>query len=301
MMESRKHTVLASFLLVALFAGSVLALRKIQSLRGNQATLEDVLYLPSGKTIKRMSLGYSGLLADIYWTRAVQYFGAAHLRRADHYDLLYPLLDITTDLDPKLIVAYEYGSIFLSQNPPEGAGQPDKAVELVQKGIRENPAYWRLYFTLGFIHFQDRHDYRAAQEAFERGSQIPGALPWMKVMAARMAEKAEDITTAMALWNGVYENTVDKDVKKTALSHLRSLQADVGIMELERRVQFYHDRTGSLPTDWAELIRVGLLRGIPLDPTGDPYKLLPSGKVEVTDANKYPYLGEWLQKHPRPF
>jgi len=28
------------------------------------------------------------------------------------YDLLYPLLDITTDLDPHLIVAYEFGSCF---------------------------------------------------------------------------------------------------------------------------------------------------------------------------------------------
>ena len=25
-----------------------------------------------------MSLGYDGLLADIYWTRAVQYFGSKH-------------------------------------------------------------------------------------------------------------------------------------------------------------------------------------------------------------------------------
>ena len=29
----------------------------------------------SPKAVKRLSLGYDGLLADIYWTRAVQYFG----------------------------------------------------------------------------------------------------------------------------------------------------------------------------------------------------------------------------------
>ena len=103
-----------------------------------------------------------------------------------------PLLDITTDLDPQLIVAYESGSIFLSQRVPEGAGQPDKAVALVEKGIRANPTYWRFYFTLGFIHYMDRHDYKAAEQAFQKGSEIPGALPWMKVMAARMAEKGED-------------------------------------------------------------------------------------------------------------
>ena len=42
------------------------------------ATLEEVLYHEFAQGIKRLSLGYDGLLADIYWTRAVQYFGRRH-------------------------------------------------------------------------------------------------------------------------------------------------------------------------------------------------------------------------------
>jgi hypothetical protein len=38
-----------------------------------------------------------------------------------------------------------------------------------------------------------------------------------------------------------------------------------------------------------------------MDPNGEPYKLLSDGKVEVTDANKYPYLGEWLYNEQRPY
>src|SRR5437588_11692720 len=144
---------IAAIVLAATFTGSVLALQQVENSRGEQATLEEVLYIPSARVLKRASLGYSGLLADIYWTRAVQYFGQKHHEEALRYDLLYPLLDITTDLDPHLIVAYEFGSVFLSQKPPEGAGQPDKAVALVEKGIRVNPDYWRLYFTLGCIHY----------------------------------------------------------------------------------------------------------------------------------------------------
>jgi len=70
-----------------------------------------------------------------------------------------PLLEITTTLDPHLIVAYEFGSIFVAQQPPEGAGQPDTAVALVERGIRQNPGEWRLYYHLGFIHYLERHDY----------------------------------------------------------------------------------------------------------------------------------------------
>ena len=296
MSSARKTTIAAALLLVIFFAGSVMALRKVDSSRGPQATLEDVLYVPSGKILKRASLGYYGLLANIYWTRAVQYFGFHHLHHATHYELLYPLLDITTDLDPHLIVAYEYGSIFLSQQPPEGAGMPDKAVALVEKGIRANPGYWRLYFTLGFIHYQDRHDYRAAQVAFEKGSEIPGALPWMKVMAARMAEHADDVATAIALWNGVYETATDQEVRKTAVTHLKSLKADVEIEELERRVQLYRQRMGALPQHWDEMIAAGLLRGIPVDPSGASYLLTSSGKVEVQNPSDFPYLGQGRTK-----
>lgn len=296
-----KITVLASILLVFFFVGSVFSLRAVEGARGKEATLEDVLYLPSSKVLKRMSLGYSGLLANIYWTRAVQYFGSRHIRHATRYDLLYPLLDITTDLDPHIIPAYEYGSVFLSQEPPNGAGQPDKAVALVEKGIRENPTYWRLYFTLGFIHYIDRDDPKAARDAFERGANVPGALPWMKVMAARMAERSKDIGTSIALWQVVLQTTTDKYVKQSAENHLASIQADVDINHLQRAAQEYRNRTGAFPSNWDDMIRLGLLRGTPTDPYGEPYLLKADGVVDVKHGARFPYLGEWRYNEERPF
>ncbi|MBZ5533006.1 MAG: hypothetical protein LAO20_16370 [Acidobacteriia bacterium] len=291
MNHHRHTTIIAAALLVVLFAGAVLSVQKVDSYR-QEATLEEILYLPSGKTLKHMSLGYSGLLADIYWTRAVQYFGNKHLKHSEHYDLLYPLLDITTDLDPQLVVAYQTGSIFLCQRPPDGAGDPDKAIALLEKGVRANPTYWRMYFTMGFVHYLERHDYKAAEKAFQAGSEVPGALPWMKVMAARMAEHAEDTSTAMLLWRGIYENSRDKMIRETALKHLLSLQAESDIEQLGRRVQAYRDRTGSLPANWLDMVRRGLLPGIPQDPTGHLYKLQPDGAVGVEDPKQFPYLGQ---------
>jgi len=290
MNPNSKATWIAALLLMTALAGSVTVRRRVEHLRGNQSTLEEVLYVPSGKTVKRMSLGYSGLLADVYWTRAVQYFGARHIQHSDRYDLLAPLLEITTDLDPNLIVAYENGSIFLSQQQPEGAGEPDKAVALVEKGIRNNPAYWRLYFTLGFIHYVDRHDYKAAQQAFQRGSEVPGALYWMKVMAARMAEKAYEPSTAHFLWKTIYDTTTDKAIKESAAKHLDSLHAQADIEELERRTRIYEQRFGKPPETWSDLMRAGLLGGVPADPGGQAYKLRLDGTVQVQDSKKFPYI-----------
>lgn len=290
-MSSRsKVTLIAGIVLVTLLAGSVLTRRKVEQLRGGEATLEEVLYLPSGKTVKRLSLGYSSLLADVYWTRAVQYFGARHLQHSQRYDLLAPLLEISTDLDPHLIVAYETGSIFLSQRPPEGAGEPDQAVALVEKGIRTNPDYWRLYFTLGFIHYIDRHDYNAASQAFLKGSEVPGALPWMKVMAARMAERGDDPRTAAYLWKTIFDATTDNSIRETALKHLSSLAVQIDIEELEKRARGYHERFGAFPASWSDLIATGQLLDVPRDPTGAVYKLKPGGVVEVEDPSQFPYL-----------
>jgi tetratricopeptide (TPR) repeat protein len=296
MKSTRTVTIVATLLLIASFAGSAVTLRKVESLRGKEATLEEVLFLPSGKALKRLSLGYSGLLADIYWTRAVQYFGSQSNQRSGRYDLLAPLLDITTDLDPKLLVAYEAGSILLAQKPA-GAGQPDKAVALVEKGIRENPDYWRLYFTLGFIHYLDRKDYKAASEAFEKGSRVPGALPWMKVMAARMAERGNERAVALELWNTIYEN--NPTLRDTAIKHIVSLQAAADIKELTHRVAVYQQKNGAPPDTWADLTHAGLIKEIPRDPTGSPYKLMPGAAVWVEDPGKFPFLSEDLLREDK--
>ena len=291
MKSTRTVTIVATLLLIASFAGSAVTLRKVESLRGKEATLEEVLFLPSGKALKRLSLGYSGLLADIYWTRAVQYFGSQSNQRSGRYDLLAPLLDITTDLDPKLLVAYEAGSILLAQKAG-GAGQPDKAVALVEKGIRENPDYWRLYFTLGFIHYLDRKDYKAASEAFYKGSRVPGALPWMKVMAARMAERGDERVVALELWNTVYQT--NPTLRDTAIRHIVSLQAAADIEELSGRVAAYQQKTGAPPETWADLIRAGLIKTVPRDPTGSPYRLMPGAGVWVENPGKFPFLSDSL-------
>jgi tetratricopeptide (TPR) repeat protein len=285
-------TVVAGALLAACLVVSMFALARINQIRYG-ATLEEVLYIPSAKLVKRLSLGYTGLAADIYWTRAVQYFGRKHLQKAEHYDLLYPLLDMTVSLDPDLMPAYEFGGFFLAQPPPEGAGQPEKAVELLERGIREHPDAWRLYFNLGFIHFMDREDYAAAADAFERGSQRPGAHQWLKIMAAMMAQQGGHAQKAKALWAGIYETTQDQLIRDNAANHLRAIQSDEAVTQLEQIVADYQARSGAAPSSWQPLIAAGILRGIPVDPTGRPYRLI-SGRVEVDDPKALPYIQKGL-------
>ena len=299
MSASRKVTVTASVLLLFSLASSVLLLWRLDQIRAH-ATLEDVLYFNSPKLVQRLSLGYDGLLADIYWTRAVQYFGGRHVTRAADYNLLAPLLEITTTLDPKLVVAYEFGANFLGPKPPEGAGQPDKAIALLEGGIRSNPDNWKLYYDLGFFYYMDLKDYARAAEAFDRGTQVPNAHPFLRVLAAQMAQHAGEIQTARMLWQATYATTQDDMIRQNAIEHLRALQVDENITELETRVAQYEQQTGVTPSSFDVMIGGGILRAVPVDPDGKPYKLMADGRIELRNPEDFPFVEKGLPPGYKP-
>ena len=289
MKPSRQITLVASVLLVVCMLASVLLLRRVDSMR-SAATLQEVLYISSPKTIKRLSLGYDGLMADIYWTRAVQYFGNQHFAGSHHFDLLAPLLEITTALDPHLTVAYEFGANFLAPKPPNGAGQPQRAIELTEFGIRNNPNEWRLHYDLGFIYYMELKDYKNAADAFARGSQVPNAHPFLRVMAAQMAQHSGELRMAQMMWATTYQSTQDRDVRANAATHLRALQVEEDVTNLESLVAAYRVKTGRLPDSFSDLQQAGLLREIPVDPFGHTYKLTSDGRVEDRRPDDFPFL-----------
>jgi hypothetical protein len=241
---------------------------------------DDVL-LRSGKLAKLLSLEYAPLMADIYWTRTVQYYGNKHVRRQANLELLWPLLDITTTLDPNLLPSYRFGAMFLSQSAPAGAGRPDLAVQLIQRGVAANPDYWRLYEDLGFVYYFDVKDYAKASEAFLEGSKKPGAYVWMKVMAAKVAAEGESYSTSMFLWKDIYDSAQDAPIKENALLHMQLLKVKEDCRQIDLLADEYEKRFGRRPTRMGELVQAKLLQGIPGDPKGYAYVFGPDGKAAL--------------------
>jgi len=254
---------------------------KIDGQRDAMDLEQDELLLRSGSTLKKLSLEYAPLMGAIYWTRAVQYYGEKHRLHQRGLDLLWPLLDIATTLDPSLLVAYRFGSMFLSDAPPRGAGRPDLAVKLLERGIQANPEEWRLYQDLGNVYYFDAKNYSKAAAAYEEGSKNPHAFIWMKVMAAKIAGEGRSLDTSYFLWQQVYETSTNKDIRQNAEVHLRLLKVDLDLRTLDQFLDEYEKRTGKRAKRMSELVEAGLLKRIPSDSDGFPYVVGASGKAEL--------------------
>lgn len=281
-LPSRAVSTVQAVVLLLLAAAVPLVQTGVDRRLGRFRAQKEVAYMWTGRQLKRASPGFHGLLADIYWLRTVQYFGGQHAFAKEHdFAPLDPLIDATVTLDPRLEIAYRYGSIFLAEPAPIGAGRPRAAIALLERGVRANPGNWRLRKELGYFHFLFLHDARTAARILNEAADLPGAAYWLRSMAADFLSRGGDRQNARALWNEIYQSS-EGAIRQNAATHLRLLEARDTQDMLQRLVNEFKDGTGRFPSSLGELAARGIIRQVPSDPAGVPFVYdASSGHVSV--------------------
>jgi hypothetical protein len=254
----------------------------------------DMLYFSSPEGMQKMALGYDSLLADFYWMRAIQYYGRRDEadKRPVRYKNLAALLQITVALDPDMLDAYRAGANFLAEPDPVGAGQPQEALKLLDKGIKRMPFEWRLLFDKGFIYYWFVKDYEDAGQCWLSASRISGAPAWMEGLAASALSNGGAVETAKTLWQKQYQESDRADIKENARNHLYSIQIAESLWALEYFIDRYHDRMAAYPSELGDLVQAGYLRAVPVDPLGNPFKYdSKTGRIILNPQSKLTYLG----------
>jgi tetratricopeptide (TPR) repeat protein len=242
------------------------------------------LWVQSGPLMQRLSLSYANLMADVYWIRAVVYYGGERRRddQAKNYEGLYPLLNMVTALDPHFIVAYRFGAIFLTEAYPQGPGRPDQAIQLLERGIERDNGRWEYFHDIGFVYYWWLHDYQKAGEWFLRGSERPNAASWLKALAATTMASGGRRDSSRQLWAELLKSDMEF-IHGQAEQRLMQLDAMDMIDELTPVVQRFVDREHRLPASWQELATAEHLAKVPADPTGVPFVFDPKiGHIEVS-------------------
>ena len=254
----------------------------------------DTLYLKSGDTLRHLTVSLNALASDLYWIRAIQHYGGTKRRLAEtpglpqtpsastNYELLYPLLDITTSLDPRFRIAYRFGAVFLAETYPNGPGRPDLAVQLLEKGLGAQPDKWEYMQDIGFVHYWYNHDYKVAAAWFQRAGEVPGAPWWLRSLAATTLAQGGDRRSSRTMWLAIRESADVDWLRRDADRRLIQLDALDQIEQLQNLID-----------------RAGVLRGVPLDPAGVPYEIV-EGRVRLSQKSPLWPLPDEPERLGRP-
>jgi tetratricopeptide (TPR) repeat protein len=248
---------------------------RVDRLRQGSAPGYHLLYLPSGRSLRAVTLGYEGLVADLIYVWSIQYYSNYQIQdRYDYLDQIYRR--VIAELDPHFLDPYLVGSMIMSVE----ANRDDLALKLLDAGARNNPREWILPFQAGFLCYHKLHDYACARDYFQRAQAIPGAPAPVRRLFAEMYNRLGDKRTSLKYWAEIHD-TADSDyVRQVSWMHVHDLQIEVDLDDLNALVQRYRESSGSNLSDLNALVRAGWLDSVPLDPEGKPYTLVPgTGKV----------------------
>ena len=250
----------------------------------------DEVYFTSGEGVGRLALSFKSVLADVYWIRAIQYFAATRLKgqAAPRQDLLYPLLEVATTLDPAFNIAYRFGAVFLAEGRLRGLSHPDLAVKLLDKGFANNPHKWQYLYDKAFVYYWTYRDARTAAHWFAEAGKVPRSPEWLPGLAGYMLAQGGDRRSSRFLFQQILQTGEHEYMKKTAQWRLEQLDALDLIDQLNVALERYAQATGSRATSWEPLLARGWLRGVPVDAGGKPFIIDPStGRATVDPESTY--------------
>ena len=297
-MTATRNRLLGVLGVVAGIAVAAVTLRAREARYPLPQSTDRLLYLQSGAAAGRLALSFDSLAADVYWIRTIQHYGRDYKNRGreGRFELLQPLLDLTTTLDPHFLIAYRFGAIFLAQAPPDGPGRPDQAIALLERGFKANPDRYQLPYDIAFTHYLYTGDFEAAVNWFRRAAALPGAPEWIGPLAAATAAKGGNRSGARQLLQEL-RTAQEEYVRRSAERLLLQLDALDAVDQLQIVANQYRETHGRPASGWSELVAARLLRAVPRDQFQVVFAYDPvTGNVSVAPDSPLMPIPKMLQK-----
>ena len=207
------------FFFVVAISSIVLLAHMIEPVLEGKAN-DDVAYLPNSEFMKMASLGYRELAADLFWFKAVQYYGGYRLSQNDIH-LFNHLAEMITDLDPNFIGAYKLSALVITEDLDNFAA----AKNLMEKGLKHNPDDYWLTFEMGFLSYLGGRDYKEAEKYFRVAGTIPNDDGSRAArFAADAAQKGGNVDASIILWEELAESSEDKHIRELAERYIAKLE-----------------------------------------------------------------------------
>ncbi|MCP4293041.1 MAG: hypothetical protein GY780_14540 [bacterium] len=179
----------------------------------------DRLYFPSGKFLVESSVGFREAHADYLWFRFIQYYGAfaKGLNNFRHFELL---VNGITTLDPNFVEAYHFASLVTWSD----LGKPYKSIDILKRGILNNPDTARLPFQIGLIYFVVDGDYARSAFWYNQAASCSDATDLERRFAAFSKYKSGDQLGSLSLWENLYQNSDQPGMQLLAVKMINTIK-----------------------------------------------------------------------------
>jgi hypothetical protein len=227
------------------------------------------------------SFGFQNFLADLSWLRAVQVAGASGMGKRD-YDQLGLLIHIVNNFDPRFDVPYFFGGLMLGDSPDHVL----PALETLERGWKNHPENWHFPFYLGYLRYFSLGDPVGGGRMLETAARLPDSPPYLPLLAARMLAEGSQPETALVFLSALVRQETDPARLTILNRRIREVVVERDVQMLEKAVETYREKNGSLPPGLSALVREEFIGSLPAEPNGGRYILSPEGTVR---SDKMPY------------
>lgn len=203
------------------------------------------------KILPYLDFGFSNILADLYWIRAIQDFVQWDWK--DEFMMHY-FTNIST-LDPKFEYPYLFAIVTIPRS--KNVESLDKVAAYSQKGIEAIPTSWKIPYYLGTEYYLFTKKYETPLHYLEIAANVESAPPGVYLTYSSFLTK--NITgnkAAQELVKVIYNNTNDEIIKK--LSKI-GLQESMISQSLEKAIVAYKVLKGKYPKNVLELEEMKLI------------------------------------------
>ncbi len=91
-----------------------------------------------------------------------------------------------------------------------------------------------------------------------------------EVLAASVAAQCGQLATSRFLWSEIAQQAENESIRKSALNHLAAIDVATQLQQLNGSLTAYRLEEGRSAKSMQDLVAVGYLRDIPVDPSGTP-------------------------------
>ena len=175
--------------------------------------------VPTYASVRLVSFGFDKLLADLYWLSFISYYGDGVARQKDNYMLADKYLDLITSLDPQFVQAYWFIAFTVGSDQKN----PERADELLKRGIEANPNNWYIPYIAGFNQYMFAKNELKAAKYYRMAAKFPEAPVWLGRQAEILEAKIPSMIKEINIWNDVYHSVNEAGLKERAREKLLRL------------------------------------------------------------------------------